>query len=342
MSNIITLPTNWNNKDKFSFDQIVAETTRQHAFKEDFCAVPQTMYINNDGKLVIDKVPYSLSSWALNQLCVRLKANYTYIAKCPPYLQSKNLNYWLKRVPEEDTKWLMRSMNVDGSRTIRGIMSEVYSEFDNIEIIDIMQKVLEGTDGEIVLWHQDEANGGFHLRVAFPNLTTQVGTLPDGSPDLLQVGIHFSNSEVGKRSITVAPLVYRLVCTNGLMRWDVEGEVFKQRHIHLNRDEIYGKVADATAKALGQGDDLIRKFAESKKVLIGNPMEVIERLTGHNNSFYFSKKTIELIKTNYALEKTGDEDTLFDLVNSLTRTAQSLDADRRVTLERFAHKLMIA
>lgn len=340
MSNVLTLPTN---RTKYSFDQILSNVSEQNYLKSDLLASPQSLWVNNDGKLVIDKVPYEMTEWALNQICARLRIPYTYVAKCPPVLQSKNINNWIKRSPEEGTKWFIRLIkDNNGIPIVRGILSESYSEFDNINIIEILSNTLQGTDGEIVLWQPDKAEGGFHLRVAFPSLTEEVGTLPDGRKDLIQTGLHFSNSEVGKRSITVAPMVYRLVCTNGLMRWDIDGEVFRQRHIHVKRNEIYERVAVAVKNGIVQGKELVNTFAASKLLLVEDPMAIIENLGGYKDTFYFSKKTIEEVKTNYVIEKSSELDTMYDVVNALTRTAQSLESDRRVALERFAFRLLTA
>ena len=53
-----------------------------------------------------------------------------------------------------------------------------------------------------------------HLRVVHHTRYREV--LPD---DTLTVGIHISNGEVGRRSVRVDAVVYRLVCTNGLIRF---------------------------------------------------------------------------------------------------------------------------
>ena len=343
MSNVIALSTNWNKKPNYSFDQILDSVHKQNSLKSDLLVSPQSLWVNNDGQLVIDKATYDMTDWGLNQLCYRLRIPYTYLAKCPPVLQSKNINNWIKRSPEEGVKWFVRTIDDGhGKPKVRGILSESYSEFDNINILEILSKALKNTDSEIVLWTPDEADGGFHLRVAFPSLTKEVGTLSNGSRDLIQVGEHFSNSEVGKRSITVAPMVYRLVCTNGLMRWDIDGELFRQRHIHVKRDEIYERVAAAVTGGIDQGEELATTFMNAKEILVENPMKIIEDLGGYKDTFYFSKKTIEEVKTNYVVEKSGQQDTLYDVVNALTRTAHKLDSDRRVVLERFAYKLLVA
>ena len=48
--------------------------------------------------------------------------------------------------------------------------------------------------------------------------------------DIVQAGVMISNSEVGLGAVSVQPLVYRLVCTNGLLVND-----FGERKNHVGR-----------------------------------------------------------------------------------------------------------
>ena len=96
------------------------------------------------------------------------------------------------------------------AENLRAVLSERYSPLDNATLLDELRVLLP--DSYRVDWFglQDES---LHLRVVDPARTREL--LPD---DALTVGIHLVNSEVGMRSVTVDALVYRLVCTNGLIR----------------------------------------------------------------------------------------------------------------------------
>ena len=64
-----------------------------------------------------------------------------------------------------------------------------------------------------------------YIKVVNPRLTAEV------TPgDIVQAGIIISNSETGQGSVCVQPLVYRLVCSNGMVVNDA-----KTRRTHLGR-----------------------------------------------------------------------------------------------------------
>ena len=69
-----------------------------------------------------------------------------------------------------------------------------------------------------------------YIKVVNPRLTTEV------TPgDIVQSGILISNSEVGMGSLAIQPLVYRLVCSNGMIVNDA-----KTRKYHVGRGNEAG------------------------------------------------------------------------------------------------------
>ena len=154
-----------------------------------------------------DEQPLTPSTWASGQLCARLGLPAPYFRKCPTDLQDAQANYWLEHGPQKPgEKWMLRAKD----ENLRAVLSERYSPLDNATLLDELRLLLP--DSYRVDWFglQDES---LHLRVVDPARTREL--LPD---DALTVGIHLVNSEVGMRSVTVDALVYRLVCTNGLIR----------------------------------------------------------------------------------------------------------------------------
>jgi hypothetical protein len=67
--------------------------------------------------------------------------------------------------------------------------------------------------------------------------------------DVLHAGVLISNSEVGAGSLSIEPMVYRLVCTNGL----ISGKALRRNHVGRGRG--------------GDGDDIAEYFSDATRAL---------------------------------------------------------------------------
>lgn len=282
----------------------------------------------------LEPLGYSPTDWSLSQLAGRLGIDTRYLKRCPSELQAENVNYWLEQLKPE-TNWLVRTYHHPqaGVARARGFLSDKYSPFDDHEFLDILANLFpSGADYKINMWHRDEA--GFHLRVLLPDLTTSIGKTVAGDPDIHMVGLHIENSEVGKKSIKIRPIVYRMICTNGLFGWQSTGEGLQQRHVHLNHREMHGRVATAIGESLRVGDEIIETVRQSREVAVENPLDVIKKLAEDKK---YSKETAEHLTEAFHLEPGN---TAFHVTQAWTRAAQRYSEDTRVELERDAGRLM--
>ena len=193
-----------------------------------------------------EEQPLSLTTWASGQLCARLGIPAPYFRKCPLDLQDAQANHWLQHGPQKHgEKWLLRAKD----ESLRAVLSERYSPLDNATLLDELQMLLP--DSYRVDWFglQDES---LHLRVVDPARTREL--LPD---DALTVGIHLVNSEVGMRSVTVDALVYRLVCTNGLIRLVKGKSLLRQRHLHVSQHRFVGALGEAIDQAMKESEKFL-------------------------------------------------------------------------------------
>jgi len=277
---------------------------------------------------------FRMTDWAATQLCKKINMPYRYYENCPPLLRQQNVNHWLER--KNSKKVMMRLRERNGETVIRGLLSAQYSRIDNHVLLGIVNDFMElsNHEYEIDVWKPREDS--FHLRIIFNNTIRQVGFTPDGQPDIHKIGVHIINSEVGKSHVRVIPLVYRLVCKNGLMAWVQDGVALKQRHYGLSKEEMREKVAISIGEAFRMGQQTINVLEKSKEVEINNPYEIIERIVEKNK---YSEKTANLITEKYNKENDG---TLFYLVQSITDAAHEVSDDDRVDMEQEASILLRA
>lgn len=277
----------------------------------------------------------ALSEWATSQACNRLGMPAGYFKRCPDHLRDAQFNHWKEqetvyRVVEEDNTsspsscWLLRSKGA----TVRGVLSPRYAKLDNRQVLDTLMPVVKDSQYKVGL--VDVSAEAFHLRLIQPNLWRDV--LPD---DRLFVGIHLTNSEVGLRAVTVDAIVWRLVCSNGLMH-RVEGKsLLRQRHVRIEPSRFLSLLEGAISQATMVAAAFIEQMALSVKTPVPDPEGAIDYLAKIWN---LPKQTAEYVKFGLMGEKQGDS--VYGLVNAFTSAAQKLSIEERVELESLASVLV--
>lgn len=323
MADILNFNRNKDLTGNQKLQAILNQLQQEVETKKDFMIHPEDIRMTVEGKLRSrnrDLNDFHVTDWALGQLSSKLDAGLPirYLRKCPPQLQAVNVNHWIQQFDrEKHNPWLIRTQAGNlGNGMVRGVLSERYSPFDDHEIIEIISKFFGNTEANIKInwWHRDDT--GFHLRILFEDLTTAIGKLDDGSPDIHKVGLHIENSEVGKKSIRITPLVWRLVCSNGMMGWATDGDIFKQRHLYLKPHEMYGRVAEAIGNALKVGDSAIEKLVEAKETPVKDPLEIIKQLS---EKYKYSKEFTEKAQETFMVE---EGNTAFHVIQAFTRACQ--------------------
>jgi hypothetical protein len=166
--------------------------------------------------------------------------------------------------------------------------------------------------------------------------------------DVVQAGIVISNSEVGLGAVHVAPLVFRLICANGLVV-----EQFGQRRNHIGRaegaseGEVYEIFQDDTLKADDHAFSLKLRDTVRAALTESTFERILEGLRVAAETEVRPKKAIEEVSKRFSLnEKESDallgffmterNPTLWGLSNAFTAMSQSLeDYSRASEFEKF-------
>ena len=280
-----------------------------------------------DGRLSFGgtEQPLSPSTWATGQLCARLGIPAPYFRKCPTDLQDEQANYWLEHGPQKQGEtWLLRAKD----ENLRAVLSERYSPLDNATLLDELRMLLP--DSYRVDWFglQDES---LHLRVVDPARTREL--LPD---DALTVGIHLVNSEVGLRSVTVDAMVFRLVCTNGLIRLVKGKSLLRQRHLHVSQHRFVGALGEAIDQAMKESEGFLNQLATATQTPVPGIAEVMEQIA---QRWHLSDETQQNAKLALRQESASQQESLYGLVNAYTSAAQRLPDEGRYDLEVLAGHL---
>lgn len=259
-----------------------------------------------------------------------------------PALLAENVNTWFMQEPK-----VRMVRTLDG--TARAFLSDRYRRIDNYDIAGNVLPIL--SDLKVTFESSEITDSRMYIKVVNERLTKEVKP-----GDYVQSGIIITNSEVGMGTVTIQPLLYRLVCTNGMVVNDIKTGT-RRRHIGKGNlaDEDYVLYADDTL--LADDHALMLKIRDTIKAsldevhftnLIDNMRTAAEaKITSTNipkmvelaaPEFGFSKKESEGILDHLIRE--GDL-TLYGFSNAVTRYAQDVESyDRSTELESIGYDVL--
>ena len=328
--------------------EVLTELKRQNEAKKDFISPAQAFHLEPDGQT------FNLTHLASGQQEVfgttdlfhrqvgstlNIPAKYYDAMRTQkPELLAANVNAWFG---DRDQSYMIRSMDYGNGRVARALLSDRYRRIDNLEVATAVLPLFAGQEGMEVI---SSAVTEQKLFIKILNRRLEAEVVPG---DYVQAGVVISNSEVGLGAVSVQPLVYRLVCTNGMVVND-----FGERKAHVGRaakgiEDSFDIYTDETIEAesrvflLKLRDITMAAIEESRFAMIvgklrdateakitGRVQDVIE-LTGKSYALNTSEQDSIL---NYLIQ--GGDLSLYGLSNAITRASQDVESyDRATALE---------
>ena len=223
-------------------NELSRRITANQELKRDYIAPANQleMAVQTDGKVALavpDHGHFPILPIAHRQLgtFINVPAQYYDRMKVEaPDLLAENINTWLRRMPG-DVKRMVRTLGGDD----RALLSNSYQRIEHEEIAAVALPILADLPGvRIVSCQITDARLYIHFVVETIQGEVTVG-------DVVQAGGIISNSEVGLGSVSVAGLIWRLICLNGAKTTDT----FRRAHIGRKVDDSEALWADDTRKA---------------------------------------------------------------------------------------------
>lgn len=328
------------------------ELQRQRRNRQDFLADTRslevesnpygsTLHLSLDGKTY----GFQIGDLAHQQIAARLNIPYRYYQKMQneaPELLDRNVNTWLEQKPE---RRMIRVL--DGN--VRAFLSDRYRRLDNLELCAAVLPVIQEMNGsqiescEVTPTH-------LYIKVVNRRVKSEVKV-----GDVVQAGFVVSNSEVGLGSLRVDPLVFRLVCKNGLICKDLAQKKYHVgRQVNASDDSAYELYSEAT---LAQDDkaffmkvqDVVRVAVDEAKFLLTvNRMRDATQIPLTHDPV----KSVELLADKFQLTENERGDILrqlfmqgdnsrYGLVNAVTAASKIAKTYERATdLERIGGEIL--
>lgn len=254
-------------------------------------------------------------------------------------LLAHNVNTWLCQRPEQR---MVRT--IDGRA--RAFLSNRYRRIDNIDIARITLPIIQEMP-DAIYESCNLSDDYMYIKVVNPKLTAEV--VPG---DIVQAGVVISNSETGQGAVCVQPLIYRLVCSNGMTVNEA-----RTRRNHIGRvssaDENLLIYSEATLEA----DDkaFIMKVQDTVRAAVDEARfaKILGRLRESTEKKLNTADIPGVVKLAAAslhlTEAEGDgvfkhliqdaDYTLYGLANAVTRYSQDVeDYDRASKLEELGYQ----
>lgn len=319
------------------------------------------MFITNakgDGDVDVElKHPYSWTDFAFGQFCAFLEIPPDFIRRCPvngPSGKKGIVDHWKGGV--DGKTFLLRLYNLDkpdektgAGGYIRGFLTERYSRFDNLELLNVAEPFIKEHQLQIQIGqHTDKS---FHMRLLHPkvfDIKTGRPVRPEDQPppgahvvnqnsDNHQMGLHVGNSEVGAFNLLGDFVLFRQLCTNGLVVLFDRKHLFTHKHVGIEQHEIRTKLQAALGEMNDRSDSVIEKVEMLAAAKLEQPLNELRRqikALGGTNDF------VTLAFQAYEEEPIPSR---FGVVQAITRAAQKLPSiDARFKMEQLAGQILLA
>ncbi|MFY9327180.1 MAG: DUF932 domain-containing protein [Georgfuchsia sp.] len=339
-------------KNGRSLISLATELERQLHSKKDLI-VPSTLVRHvtddlGDTRLVIEEegnpVRYGVTPLARRQLADKLKIPYAYFERMredQPALLDRNVNTWLQ---SEEEQRMLRTL--DGQ--VRAVLSDRYRRLDNFDLAESVLPILQQLP-EVRFESVELTETKMYLKCITPRLSYEMAP-----GDVVQAGVVVSNSEVGQGTLSVQPLLFRLVCRNGLIAADrslrkthvgralgavdERIQVYQDDTLRADDKAFFLKVRDVVQAAVSEATfrQTAQKLQKTLNIpLVGDPV-----------------KTIEVLAQRYTLNDTERAGMLrhliaegqlsgYALVNAVTHYSQEVeDYDRATEFEALGGRLI--
>ena len=302
--------------------------------------------VDTDGGLTLsvanhDEMRFPILPVAHDQIAARLNIPAKYYGRMQadaPHLLASNVNHWFAANPE---KRMLRTLGGD----LRAFLSNRYQRIDNEEIAEVTLPILADLP-DVRFVSTQITDRRMYIQAVTPRLQGDVKV-----GDTVQAGVIISNSEVGLGSVSIQPIVFRLVCLNGMI---VPDSKFRAHHVGARIDNSAdlwsdeAKRADDRAVLLKVRDVLKAAVSE---VTFNNTLEKMRALTGAEVKGDPAKAVEVLSKKIGATEAerggilrsliTGGDLSAWGLLNAITHQAHEVaDYDRGVEFEAMGGSLL--
>jgi hypothetical protein len=303
---------------------------------------------------------YRPTKLCLEQMADRTGIPLKYTARMAaeaPELLAQNINHWFQAKPEDR---MLRTFN-NGQGVARAFLSKKYRVLDNYDLAETVIPRLLKAGCEIRSAEITETR--LYIQASTPRIQAEIDQITKigGHHRIkrtIEAGVIIGNSEVGRGGIFVDPMLYDLVCTNGL----IIGRTLKRHHVgranegvtfgdeetsemfsddtrKLDDKAFWSKVCDVVDGSLDKAlfDKNIDNLRKTQTQTLGENVQEIVEVAADRLQLDADEKNSLLLHFAQGGDYSG-----YGLIQAVTRTAEDCPSyDRAVELERAGGVLLM-
>ncbi len=296
------------------------------------------------------------TNWSFGQLSSLSGAPAGYLRKLPSAIAAINLQYGLQNLRSENAKLYYNENQLLAATGVE------YGRVHDHELVSAVQRIA-GNGVSDTRWKVpgaiDWTNGTYNPFVD-PTLDTttlyasdrdvfmflvddthpiEIGTLPNGDPDLVFRGFYVWNSEVGSKTLGISTFLLRGVCQNRNIWGQQDKQSMSIRHSKNAPQRFASEVGPALVEYSNQSElGVLVDINKAREAIVATTDDDRVQFLGKNG---FSAKQAKKIIETVIQEEDIKPRSVWDFVQGITAVARSIqNTDDRLDLERTAGKLM--
>jgi hypothetical protein len=232
---------------------------------------------------VKDQGAFPLQPLVHDQIGARLQIPSKYYDRMladAPDLLATNVNAWFRKQPESR---MLRTLRSNG----RAFLSNRYNRIENEEISEVALPVLADIP-DVTFVSTEVTDKRLYIQAIAPRIQGEIKR-----NDVVQAGVLITNSEVGAGAVSVASVLWRLVCLNGMIssdkfrayhvgrRIEDNSELWASDTVKADDRAILLKVRDMVKAAVDEAN-FQQRIAKARDLtegrITGDPQKVVEVL----------------------------------------------------------------
>jgi hypothetical protein len=229
-----------------------------------------------------------------------------------------------------NTEHLMRLHD----NNVRGFLSDSYARFDDTKLIKVIRGCMGKQADDLEAYSYEKADGFSYFKFCFPGDHDLNEGLEGEKPDIVRKGFCASNSEVGKGSIKIEPLIFRMVCSNGMIRRFAHQQYLMR---HYGNPKLLAQKVGAIFYRMDETlDEMIASLRESRKASFDE--KALKKIINEICSEAGQTKAKDAVWKAFAKE---EDYTKFGLANAFTRAAhETFDGEKQYELEQLGNDIL--
>ena len=263
---------------------------------------------------------FGFKSLGERQMCKYININGSFFARCNSKNRQGLFDQFNADTLKEDP---LKEVFVRTHRgNVRGVLSNNYGTFDDLRLFQMIKNILGDKIGDVEVrsFCKDDDSGHTNMQFFWKNDNIDIGTLPNGGPDIIKRGFDCGNSELGMGSVRIAPMIWRQWCTNGAVR-AVASQSSLMRH--FGDPKLLEKKIGALIYNMDKFHcEMIERFKKAKQEHI-TKIEIEKFIRETAKSYSMNDDQAKLVLDAWHKE---EGDSKFHVANAFTRAAHEAEA----------------